>query len=197
MAESMEPLFKAIMGMPKPIVKETAPLQVNYGFVPRHCLLHSLYDCNRQLVAVFSSTVWRNTCKHIHEGRASSCTVFPHHCETFRFGIFHDITHAIFEGSGGQHRLRRLQREAGSWACTFRFFEEGPDSGSWSSRRRGQNWQGCRALRVRQPWPHGKNIAPLLAILINTTLVKSVGDDNVGLFSTEQLELHFCGATRN
>ncbi|CAM9591728.1 unnamed protein product, partial [Hapterophycus canaliculatus] len=28
MAEDMEPLFKAIMGMPKPRVKEMAPLQV-------------------------------------------------------------------------------------------------------------------------------------------------------------------------
>jgi len=28
MEEDMEPLFKAIMGMPKPLVKETAPLQV-------------------------------------------------------------------------------------------------------------------------------------------------------------------------
>lgn len=30
MEENMEPLFKAIMGMPKPVVKETAPLQVSY-----------------------------------------------------------------------------------------------------------------------------------------------------------------------
>ena len=29
MDENMEPLFKAIMGMPQPIVKETAPLQVS------------------------------------------------------------------------------------------------------------------------------------------------------------------------
>lgn len=28
MEETMEPLFKAIMGMPKPVVKESAPLQV-------------------------------------------------------------------------------------------------------------------------------------------------------------------------
>lgn len=30
----MEPLFKAIMGMPKPLVKEMAPLQVCYGIPP-------------------------------------------------------------------------------------------------------------------------------------------------------------------
>lgn len=30
MEENMEPLFKAIMGMPKPVVKEAAPLQVLY-----------------------------------------------------------------------------------------------------------------------------------------------------------------------
>lgn len=30
MDENMEPLFKAIMGMPQPIVKQTAPLQVSY-----------------------------------------------------------------------------------------------------------------------------------------------------------------------
>lgn len=28
MEETMEPLFKAIIGMPKPLVKESAPLQV-------------------------------------------------------------------------------------------------------------------------------------------------------------------------
>lgn len=39
MEENMEPLFKAITGMPKPVVKETAPLQVSYlGIYVVHCL---------------------------------------------------------------------------------------------------------------------------------------------------------------
>lgn len=39
MEESMEPLFKAIMGMPKPLVKESAPLQVRFEVVI------SIFDC--------------------------------------------------------------------------------------------------------------------------------------------------------
>lgn len=49
MQEDMEPLFKAIMGMPKPLVKESAPLQVWFGPSPP-CLSLESVCCVRLLI---------------------------------------------------------------------------------------------------------------------------------------------------
>lgn len=54
MAENMEPLFEAIMGMPKPLVKERAPLQVgdgHYEVQPVRSLSFALPDRGRVLDA--------------------------------------------------------------------------------------------------------------------------------------------------
>lgn len=55
MAKNMEPLFKAIMGMPKPLVKETAPLQVRHGLDVALCA--KLVQNGLGIPALFSSHV--------------------------------------------------------------------------------------------------------------------------------------------